>query len=77
MVVGRHPDKDIEPAVAYAREHGWTIIKTSGSAHSWGIMRCPGDCPQISIWSTPKVPANHARAIRRAVDRCPHIKDEQ
>jgi hypothetical protein len=41
------------------------------------FMRCPGHCPQVSIWSTPKVPANHARALRRAVDRCPHIKDEQ
>jgi len=35
-------------------------------------MWCPGDCPQVSIDSTPRVPENHARALRRAVDRCPH-----
>ncbi len=43
-----------------------------GSAHAWGIMRCPGDCPQVSIFSTPRVPENHAKTLRRAVDRCPH-----
>lgn len=70
----RHPNKAIEAAPAYAAEHQWTVIKsTGGSAHAWGVMRCPGDCPQVSIFSTPKVPENHARALRRAVDRCPHL----
>lgn len=67
------PEPPIEEALAYAREHGWSVIKrTGGSAHVWGVMRCPGDCPQVSIFSTPRVPENHARALRRAVDRCPH-----
>lgn len=73
----RHPDKSIEAALAYAREHSWTVIKsTGGSAHAWGVMRCPGDCPQVSIFSTPRVPENHAKALRRAVDRCPHVAED-
>ncbi len=70
----RHTNKEIYVAVVYAIEHHWTVIKTAGgSAHAWGVMRCPGDCPQVSIFSTPRVPENHARA-HRAVDRCPHPK---
>lgn len=73
----RHPNKAIEAALAHARENGWTVIKsTGGSAHAWGVMRCSGDCPQVSIYSTPRVPENHARALRRAVDRCPHDDEE-
>lgn len=74
----RHPNKDIEGALAYARSCGWTVIKSSGrAAHAWGVMRCPGDCPQVSIYSTPRVPENHARALRRAVDRCSHSTDSE
>ena len=73
----RHPNKEIEAALAYARACGWDVIKSSGgSAHAWGVVRCPGDCPQVSIYSTPRVPEHHARALRRAVDRCPHSSDE-
>jgi len=69
----RHPNKDIDAALDYARQNGWTVVKSKGgSAHAWGVMRCAGDCPQVSIFSTPRVPQNHARALRRAVDRCPH-----
>ncbi len=78
MAPQRHPNKVIEDALAYARQHRWAVIKTSGgSAHAWGVMRCPGDCPQVSVFSTPRVPENHARALRRAVDRCPHAIAEE
>ena len=78
MAAARHPSGAIEEALAYAREHGWEVIKArGGSAHAWGVMRCPGDCPQVSIFSTPRVPENHARALRRAVDRCPHGAKEE
>jgi len=73
----RHPSKEIDRALRYAREVGWTVIKsTGGSAHAWGVMRCPGDCPQVSVYSTPKVPENHAKSLRRRVDRCPHVVEE-
>lgn len=73
MVGERHPNKAIEAALGYARAHRWSVIKSGGgSAHAWGVVRCPGDCPQVSIYSTPRVAENHARDLRRAVDRCPH-----
>lgn len=60
----RHPNKVVEDALAYARHHGWAVVKTAGgSAHAWGVMRCRGDCPQVSVFSTPRVPENHARAL--------------
>ena len=31
--------------------------------------RC-GEFCITSIWSTPKIPGNHARALRRVVDNC-------
>ena len=78
MAAARHPSPTIEEALAYARRYGWSVSKSrGGSAHSWGVMRCPGDCPQVSIFSTPRVPENHARALRRAVDRCPHVVEEE
>lgn len=59
----RHPSKVIERALTYARDNCWTVVKsTGGSAHAWGVMRCPGVCPQVAIFSTPRVPENHARA---------------
>ncbi len=77
MASERHPNKSIQAALAYAARQGWTVTKsTGGSAHAWGVMRCPGDCPQVSVFSTPRVPENHARALRRAVDRCPHPKED-
>jgi hypothetical protein len=73
---GAVPNKHIEEALEYARRHGWAVIKRgSGSAHAWGVIRCPGDCAQVAIFSRPRVPENHSRALRRAVDRCPHSQE--
>ncbi len=71
--MARHPNKEIEAALAYAMSKGWSVIK-SAKGHCWGIIRCPhgrGGC-QKSVWSTPKSPEDHAKAIRRFVDKCPH-----
>ncbi|QJE73371.1 hypothetical protein HHL28_09935 [Aerophototrophica crusticola] len=78
MVTGRprHPSKEIEGAVSYAESQGWTFVK--GRGHCWGMLRCPaneadcrcGEFCQVSVWSTPRVPENEARKIRRAVDGC-------
>jgi hypothetical protein len=73
MAKSRHPNKEIEAAVAYALARGWTLVAAHG--HAWGILRCPhgqrGGCA-ISVHSTPRVPQNHADQVRRNVDRCPH-----
>lgn len=74
MKRSRHPKKDVEVALAYAEKAGWDVVSRS-SGHRWGVARCGqagrSGC-QVSIWSTPRSPGNHAKQIRRAVDRCPH-----
>jgi hypothetical protein len=75
--MARHPKKEIEAALEYARSQGWSVIKSR--CHCWGIIRCPhgrGGC-QKSVWSTPKNAQNHANAIRRFVDNCPHQETEE
>ena len=80
----RHPDKDIEAAIAHAEELGWTGKKRTGKTHAWGLLLCPyndnacrnGIFCQISIWSTPKNPQNHARDLKRHVDGCIKAKED-
>lgn len=72
----RHPNKEIEAAVAYAIDCGWRFEVLTG--HGWGKILCPwndtecrcGTFCQISVWSTPPNPEGHARKIRRLVDGC-------
>jgi len=76
----KHPNKEINSALEYAESKGWRIEKGGSSAHAWGKMFCPyndsecwcGEFCVNSIWSTPKNPTNHAKKIRRAVDKCIH-----
>jgi hypothetical protein len=74
MARPRHPNKEIEAAVQYAEAHGWTCT-LSKRGHAWGRLRCRhhqrGGC-QLSVWSTPASPQDHADFLRRNVDRCPH-----
>lgn len=78
----RHTDKDIEAAITYAELKGWRIEMRSG--HAWGRMYCPfndaqcrcGEFCVASIWSTPKSAGNHAKQIRRIVDKCSGNQDE-
>ena len=73
-----HPNKEIEAAVAYAESIGWRFVKTKG--HGWGRLLCTKhdrDGCMVSVWSTPKNPENHAKAVRRVVDRCPHVEPER
>src|SRR5947208_14644017 len=62
--MARHPNKEIEAALQYARSKGWSVIK-SLKGHCWGIIRCSHGRggSQKSVWSTPKNPQNHAKAI--------------
>ena len=78
IAADRHPSRPIEEALGYAGDHGRTIIKSrGGTAHAWGVIRCPGDCPQLSVLSTPRVPEDHARALRQAMDRSPHSQEPE
>ena len=73
MARSRHPNKEIEAAVAHAEALGWRVVPVSG--HAWGRLYCAHhdrDGCMISVWSTPRNAEAHARDVMRAVNRCPH-----
>jgi hypothetical protein len=73
MSRSRHPDKHIENAIRYAESLGWRVVMSDG--HAFCRILCPLETPDghiVSVWSTPRVPEDHARHIRRKVDRCDH-----
>ena len=78
MAGKKHPKKEIQAAIEYAESKGWRIEASGGSGHAWGQMYCPfndddcrcGEFCIASIWSTPRSPGNHAKQIRRVVDKC-------
>ena len=75
----KHPNKDIEEAIKYAEDHGWAYKDAGKSAHAWGRLLCPlhtREGHKMSIWSTPRNAFNHAQQIRRQVDKCQHIVEE-
>jgi len=81
----KHPKPEIEAAVQYAERKGWTCEKAGDSAYAWGKLKCPyndkvcrcGKFCQNSIWSTPRSPSNHAKAIKKWVDNCVHVNSEE
>ena len=68
----RHPNKDIEDAVVYAEKLGWRAI-SGGKSHAKFKLLCPHSdrtgCITY-VWSTPKNAGNHARDIKRLIDKC-------
>lgn len=72
----RHPNKEVEEAVQYAESEGWTV-RMQGH---WGRLYCEHadrDGCHFGVWSTPKNAGNHAKQIKRDVDRCPHRVREE
>ncbi|AZD37870.1 hypothetical protein C4K22_5150 [Pseudomonas chlororaphis subsp. aurantiaca] len=71
-----HPKKDIEMALRYAEWQGWRV--EVGGSHAWGKIYCSynsevcrcGEFCITSVWSTPKNPLQHARALCRVIDNC-------
>ncbi|MBC8876853.1 MAG: hypothetical protein H8E44_46085 [Planctomycetes bacterium] len=73
--MAKHPNKHIRQAIEYAEQNGWTFVKAGPRSHLFGRLYCPRRDPDghiFGVQSTPRVPENHARDIRRAVDRCEH-----
>jgi hypothetical protein len=76
MARRRHPAIEIEDALRHAESSGWRV--SEGGSHAWGRMFCPTNdgscgCDEFcitSIWSTPRSAGNHARQLKRVVDRC-------
>jgi hypothetical protein len=72
----RHPNKEVEEAVRYAEERGWTVRMLG----HWGRLSCAQadrDGCQVGVFGTRRNADNHARQVRRAVDRCPHQEREE
>jgi hypothetical protein len=79
----RHPNKEIEAALAYAEACGWRVVRLKG--HAWGKILCQwndlecrcGTFCQTSVWSTPRVPEDLAEKIRRVVNGCARRMGEE
>lgn len=74
----RHTDKEVEDAVSYAESRGWRVVL--GSNHAWAKLLCPhadrSGCV-VFVWSTPKNAGNHARDIKRAIEKCTHGGEDE
>lgn len=70
--MAKHPNKHIQSAIHYAERHGWQRISSGKSSHCFCRLRClKGHAEhQMSVWSTPKSPENHAKQIIRKVNEC-------
>lgn len=79
----KHSKKDVEAALKYAESQGWKV--EVGGSHAWGKIYCPyndaecrcGEFCIACVWSTPRSPSNHARAIKQVVDNCTAHKAKQ
>ncbi len=70
----KHPIAVIDKAIGYALQNKWRL-KVKKRGHAWGQLYCPGEehgACIASVWSTPRVPENHAKQIKRKVDNCEH-----
>lgn len=70
--MNKHPNKHIRAAIEYALQHGWQMVPAGKSAHAFCRLRCiRGHTEhQISVWSTPRQPENHAKHILRKIKEC-------
>jgi hypothetical protein len=66
----RHQKPDVEKALRYAEEVGWTVVvKKSKKSHAWGRVVSPVGQVKIRVDGTPSPPGRLAKDVRRAVDR--------
>lgn len=80
MSRSRHPNKEIERALAELEGMGWSVEEAKGrSAHNWGFVLCPtnagkecrsGVFCRMSVWSTPRNPRGHAADLVRKARGC-------
>lgn len=75
----KHPNKHIREAIKLAIANGWEMVDTGKSAHAFCRLRCVAGHTehQMSIWSTPKHPENHAKQILHKVQQCRGEQEEQ
>jgi len=75
----KHKSKEIEEALQYAEKYGWIVeVHNRSKSHAWGVMKCATNDTKCwnglycttSIWSTPKNAQNHAKQLKKIVDKC-------
>lgn len=85
MARKKHKNKEIEEALQYAEQHGWSVeVHLKSKSHTWGVMKCESNSSicwnglhcSTSIWSTPRNAHNHASQIKKIVDKCIYNKDD-
>jgi hypothetical protein len=71
MARRKHSKKEVEEAICYAESMGWTVELRSG--HCWARIFCPHHVEEkhrMSVYSTPRDAQDHAKDIKRIVDKC-------
>ena len=68
----KHPNKHINEAIEYAVKNGWDVVETGNSGHAFCRLKCnKGHSEhQMSVWSTPRSPENHAKQIKAKIKQC-------
>lgn len=61
---GRHPKAPIAAALAEVARPGLEVEEVH-KGHRWGVLICTECGTRLAIWSTPRVPENTARDIRK------------
>lgn len=61
---GRHPKKQIADALASVARDGLTVVPIH-RAHRWGALVCDVCGENLAIASTPRVPEDTAKRIRK------------
>jgi hypothetical protein len=63
--------------IAHAESLGWQVLKSRG--HIWGTLLChhkARDGCKVRVFSTPRSPENHAKGLKRTIDKCRHPKGQ-
>ena len=85
MARQKHKIKEIEEVLQYAEQNGWVVeVHNKSKSHAWGVMKCKnndtncwtGIYCSTSIWSTPKNSENHAKQLKRIIDKCIYKEDK-
>jgi uncharacterized protein (DUF2126 family) len=68
---GRHPKNAINAALAVLDPAKFEVMEVH-NGHRWGKVVCRACNLGLPIWSTPQVPDNEAKRIRRFSDKHQH-----
>lgn len=61
---GRHPKAPVAEALASVTREGLQVEEIH-KGHRWGALTCTRCGQRLGIWSTPRVPGDLAKEIRR------------